>query len=59
MVNGYTSGEFSFAGGTILARIKVDRAWLDRCDLVLTTGIADEGVRYVIDLRDYLPDGMR
>jgi hypothetical protein len=54
-----TSGELSFAGGTVLARFRVDRAWLDRCDLVLTTGIGVEGPRYVIDLRAYLPDGMR
>ena len=54
-----TSGELSFAGGTLLARFKVDRRWLDRCDLVLTTGSAVDGPRYVIDLRAYLPDGMR
>lgn len=54
-----TSGELSFAGGTVLARFSVDRAWLDRCDLVLTTGIAVEGPRYAIDLRAYLPGGIR
>jgi hypothetical protein len=54
-----TSGELSFASGTVLARFRVDRAWLDRCDLVLTTGIGVEGPRYVIDLRAYLPDGTR
>ncbi len=54
-----TSGEFSFPEGAVLARFKVDRRWLDQCDLVITTGIGVEGPRYVIDLRAYLPDGMR
>jgi hypothetical protein len=54
-----TSRELSLVGGTVLARFRVNRAWLDRCDLVLTTGIAVERTRYVIDLRAYLPDGIR
>ena len=53
------SGELSFPAGAVLVRFKVDRRLLDRCDLVLTTGIGVEGPRYAIDLRAYLPDGMR
>jgi hypothetical protein len=53
-----TSGELSFTGGTVFARFSVDRRWLDRCDLVLTTGLVFAGPRYVIDLRAYLPDGL-